>query len=411
MLIALASCSEEGRIDQIDSSDYIPEQITVTSVKSVPGGAVIKYDLPDDDNLRYVKVEYERNGELCENSSSRYVDSLVIMGFGDSQEHDARIFSIGYNDRRSMPIEIKISPLEPVVRTVVLSLDAVFGGVSVDMKGNTDNSQLAIVLMRDFNLEDNGKPASEIVWSEIYTFHATGQEVSLKRRDLECDPALFGAYVRDRWGNCSDTVYTRLTPLEEKELDKSSWKRAGFLNDDYSCFGSSDAMYGFEHLWNGATDRTSGAFFTITGGRERIFTIDLGYEAKLSRMRIYPRDGDTFTSWIPWHWQVYGCDNPSRSGDMDEWFLLGDFIQYKPSGMAEDGTPGSWTTEDVYHLLNTNDYDFVSSEAVQDAQRPTRYVRFRLIDNMKSAFMEYDAEPTDLYYGFGEITLWGVENK
>lgn len=407
----LASCQEEGRIDQDDPSDYVPEQVSVTSVRPTPGGAVIRYNLPDDDNLRYVKVVYERNGETCENSSSRYVDSLVVEGFGDALEREARIYSVGYNDRLSEPIEIKINPLTPIVRSISLSLDAVFGGVSVDMKGNSDNSQLAIVLIRDVNLEDDGKDASEIDWSELYTFHVTGQDVSMKRRDLECEPALFGAYVRDRWGNCSDTLYTMLTPMEEQELDKSTWKRAGFSNDDYSCYGLYDTMYGFEHLWNGATDRTSGSFFTVTGGRERIFTIDMGYEAKFSRMRIYPREGDANTSWLPWHWQIYGCQNPSRSGDMDEWFLLGDFTQYKPSGMAEDGTPGTWTTEDVYYLLNTNDFDFVSSEAVPDPQRPTRYIRFRLIDNLKSAFMEYDSEPTDLYYGFGEVTFWGVENK
>ena len=66
VLAFLASCEELGRIDQIDESAPAPKAATVTSVESKPGGAIIRFTIPNDDNLMGVKAVFERNGETCE---------------------------------------------------------------------------------------------------------------------------------------------------------------------------------------------------------------------------------------------------------------------------------------------------------------------------------------------------------
>ena len=63
--LSLFGCMEEGRIDQIDPNAPVPSKVTVTQVISKPGGAIIKYSIPDDENIMGVQVSYQRNGEEC----------------------------------------------------------------------------------------------------------------------------------------------------------------------------------------------------------------------------------------------------------------------------------------------------------------------------------------------------------
>ena len=61
----MASCSDElgGRIDQI-ANVPIPGKVTVTNIRSTAGGAVIKVAIPDDESLKGIVAEYERNGAI-----------------------------------------------------------------------------------------------------------------------------------------------------------------------------------------------------------------------------------------------------------------------------------------------------------------------------------------------------------
>lgn len=78
---ALVSCSGElgGRIDQY-AEVPVPGPVSVKDIRSIPGGGVIKVTIPDDENLKGIVAEYERNGELVNTKISRYVDSLTVEG-------------------------------------------------------------------------------------------------------------------------------------------------------------------------------------------------------------------------------------------------------------------------------------------------------------------------------------------
>lgn len=47
-VLAFAACKESSRVDLIDYSIPAPEKVTLKEVIPTPGGAVVKYDLPDD---------------------------------------------------------------------------------------------------------------------------------------------------------------------------------------------------------------------------------------------------------------------------------------------------------------------------------------------------------------------------
>ena len=164
LLLAFASCEELGRIDQIDENAPAPKAATVTSVTTKPGGAIIHYSIPNDDNILGVKAVFERNGETCESMASRFVDSLVVEGFGDTAERKATVYAVGKNGKLSTGSPVTFTPETPPVQGATVDLEATFGGVRVKLEGNDSNAALAVVLIQDTLLTDDGRPASEIEW-------------------------------------------------------------------------------------------------------------------------------------------------------------------------------------------------------------------------------------------------------
>lgn len=415
ILTLTISCAEEGRIDQVDTSSYIPEKATIISNTSIPGGAIIKYSIPDDKHLRGVKVVYKRNGKVCEASASRYVDSLKIEGFGDTGEHDAQLFSIGYNDRLSEPTGFTFRPETPVILTAQLSLSAVFGGVKVHLDGNEIGSDLAVILIQDSLLVDEGKKPSEMEWEDVYTFHTNLTDIDLVRRGMKPKTKLFGAYLRDRWSNCSDTVYCKLSPLEEYELPRTGvWKIVTLPGDETEVLNNSYSYYAHDHLFDGGW-ANKGAMGFNKGKRDRWITVDMTYVASFSRHRLMQRSNVTTvdTDWNPWHWQIWGSMDPNPDGSWDDsWYLLGDFTQYKPSGILPDGSGyGTFTPEDTEWIRNINEYEFQVTEQIPDPYRLCRYIRLRLLDNYTSAFTVYDEEPNNVGYMVGELILYGSQEE
>ncbi|MDR2038199.1 MAG: DUF4959 domain-containing protein, partial [Bacteroidales bacterium] len=91
--LAIIGCKEEGRVDYVDDDAPAPAPVTIVKVTNTPGGAVIKYKVPDDDNLLGVKVVYTRNGEVCESKASKYADTLVVQGFGNTDPQMVNLYS------------------------------------------------------------------------------------------------------------------------------------------------------------------------------------------------------------------------------------------------------------------------------------------------------------------------------
>lgn len=403
------SCTELGRIDQTGLDDYVPEQVSVTSIRPFSGGAIIRFALPDDINLRGVRAEYQRAGETVFTQVSRYVDSVKIEGLATTNTQTVKLYSLGKNDALSSPVEVDITPGIPSIQKVKLALFETFGGVRLVMEGNEDRAPLAITILKDTHLDDFGKDPSQMEWEEVFTYYSSGEEASFTRYGLDPQTVIYGVCARDRWLTYSDTLYFQLTPFEENELPNSGWKTYYLPGDETVCL---EGKYPFVNMWDGsAADNAQTAGFT-RGPRRKTFTIDMGYTAAFSRMRMQPRmrSQHVNSEFTPWHWQIWGSMNPNPDGSFDDsWYLLGDFIQKKLSGLSPDGSMGPYTTEDDEFFINNNDYEFVQSEEILNPQRETRYIRLVLLDSSKSAFTQYDEEPTNVFYLVGELMFWGTK--
>lgn len=403
------SCTETGRIDQVDTDDYVPAQVSVSSVKRVAGGAVIKYNLPDDVKLRAVRAEYSRSGENVFTQASKFVDTLKVDGFSDTLGHDVKLYSVGKNGRISEPVSVNVTPGLPTIRKVSLNLTETFGGIRLLMQGNEDHASLAMTILKDDNVEDFGKKPSEIEWEEVFTYYTSGENVAFTRYGLDTLKRIYGVCARDRWMNYSDTLYFLLAPYHEEQLENSFWKIYSLPGDETQCL---EGKYQFSRFFDGRWDSNNYCAGFTKGLRHKMLTIDMGYTASLSRMRLQPRStGQALTSaFTAWRWQIWGSMNPNPDGSFDDsWYLLGNFTQYKPSGLAADGSFGTLTDEDTEYFLNNNDYEFLPSDEILDPQRKTRFIRFVTLDNYSTFFNKYDEEPTNIYYLIGELMMWGTK--
>lgn len=353
----------------------------------------MKYTIPQDDNLLYVKAVYETApGIERQVQSSRFVDTLAIEGFANAGNYSVKLYSVGKNEKESEPIEITVSPLTPPLMEAFPSLNmiAVFGGIEGSFS-NPHNAALKAVLMAD--TANIGKP----VFLQSYTIN--NQNAVFSIRGLKTKPAKYYVYLVDRWGNKTETKEYELTPLYEERLDKNLWKEHKLASDFKKQYEDAGDLYFITHLfsdyiapWGGYY----GFFYPEITRFPNYFTIDLGVTAKLSRLNL-----------VPWWWliyndfprifEIYGTTslNPGDNLDDDEWKLIGQFETYKPSG----DDPSVITQDDInFAWPGGINIDIKPSESQPDPYFPVRIIRFKIISNWSN---------TEKSYSIDELTIWG----
>lgn len=414
-VLLFAACNDGandfGRIDQKDENIPAPSPISVASVRSISGGAVIKVNIPDDDNIKGVIAKYTRNGKEVNAKISRYVDSLTVVGFFDTKPHVVELAAINVNEVESTPVKVEITPLEPAISLATATLYQTFGGVKVRIDGNTPKENLTVVLLRDTDLSDFDKPVGQMKWEQVTTLFTAAESITLSRRNIDPVEAIFGAYLRDRWGNVSDTVKAIITPLEEVKLVKSKFRDAKIKDDNCT---ASAASYSIDKLWDDLNDpngKGTNLFDSNPVPMPAWVTIDLGVLTKLSHVQTLPRgrsyycyDGAQVR-----RFEFWGSKNPTgekvegnEHGFDNTWFCLGRFEQAKPSGYEPDGSVGTVTQDDVQYWNAGNDFEF-NNEEYPHAYDELRYLRIVFMDT----FASYGYQGSKFKIQMGEITPYG----
>ncbi len=415
--LLLVCCAEEnhGRIDQLDDSLSAPEKVEVTKVVSTAGGAILWVKIPDDKNIKGVVATYTRNGETVNSKISRYVDSLSVEGYADTDEHEVKVCSFNVNEDRSEPVSIKFTPLAPAIRTVSPSMIATAGGVKIKITGNEGKSDLAVCLLRNEDASNIGKPVSEIHWKEVTTLFTASNDITLTRRGIEAEEALFGVYIRDHWGNISDTTMAVLTPLPEVKIPKSGFTYSGEAvyakDDNIFSMDSERSTYPVKGLWDDSGYSSSPHFLAVDKVPIPCWvTIDLGNNVELSRIATLPRIAypQIFGDGHIRNFEFWGSMDPTgEKGDGehdfdDTWFCLGKFIQNKPSGYEADGSVGTITQEDQEAFNAGNDFE------LDDSQYPRAYDHLRYLRIVMTSFAAWEMpDAANSAIQLGEITLYG----
>lgn len=411
-LALLASCEKSDRFGRVDQMPGIPAPSPVEIVNVIPtsGGGVIKFAIPNDDLIKGVVARYERNGVEVKAKVSRYVDSLVVEGFADTEPHTVRVASFNANEELSTDRLVQVVPLTPVIQTVKAKIFESFGGVKINIQGNEAKQDLAVCLLRCADLADSLKPVKDIRWVEVTTLFTGSNNINLVRRGIEPEKAIFGAYVRDHFGNLTDTVKYVLTPLKEEPINKAFFKNAELEDDNH--FGMKS--YPIEMLWDGSGLSDPPHFFaTDTQKGDPMpgwITINLGQIVQISRIQTLPRQAYfIWTGAHPRFFEFWGSLNPSglegenEHGFDDSWFCLGKFEQFKPSGYNSDGSVGDRTKEDDAYFNNGNDFE-LDPDAFPMCYNDVRYLRVVVVHT----FATYELGANEGAFSLGEVTPWGL---
>lgn len=341
LVLVLASSCDEDRVGQNPVDNIPPAVVTNVQIEALPGGAKISYDLPNETDISYVICEYMFKGEKKVARSSIYSNFVIVEGLPDIAPCEFTLYLIDHSENKSQPYTGSFIPLEPphlsIAKTITMEPD--FGGVVIRWNNET-NALIGAFL---YAMNDNGE------WEERDLIYSTITEEKRSIRGYNTDERQFGVSMIDRFGNTSDTVIVSAIPLYEKELDKKNFKDGHLLGDNYTSHSSRP----IENLWDGTLSLIWHTSPTAGFTPPQTFTIDLGVNAQLSRMMLWNRqDGYTFSQHNVHYFEVWGTtelthginDSYWTSNNWKEnWVLLGDFEQIKPSGLPL----GQATDEDI----------------------------------------------------------------
>ncbi len=365
--LSLFSCEEPVEFrDHFGEDNGAPSMISDIKVENLPGKARITYTLPKSKNLLYVKADYIMgNGKPGTAQASYYQDSLILSGFSDETEKEVSIYTVSRGEVRSEPIVVTVKPLEPPYKKVFESLKIIdaFGGYNLTAQ-NPDQDNLAIMVM--FKNPQNAFEVNNR--RSVFTRNA---KIESKIRGMEAKNTQMQVYVRDNWGNSSDTLDLAVTPIFEQEIPKSNFKAFRLPGDAPDWPGTQVA-----YAWDG---RTGWPWTIFThqangGSNPHMVTIDLGVSAKLSRVYIrpYPEGDRWFFLTTMKRFEIWGATNPNLNGSLDDsWNLIGSYELTKPSGLPYGSDS---PTDRVLAAAGFNwDIDLNAAKV--------RYIRIRCLEN------------------------------
>jgi hypothetical protein len=261
---------------------------------------------------------------------------------------------------------VKVKPLDPPFKKVFnsIELNNAFGGYNLTAK-NPSRDNISIIVMKKnlFNEYERDNQKS------IYT--RTDSIVS-KIRGLDTLEQEFAIYVKDNWGNYSDTVYKKVKPFYEEKMDPTKYKTFVLPGDAPQVTNGAR----LEYAWNRLRGWPNTSFtHQINGGDvPHMITFDMGVTAKISRIWILPwPEGNRYYYLSTMkRFEIYGSNNPNLNGALDNtWTLLGSYEVVKPSGLPY-GTDSSEDQETAKAGFNWE---------VDLAAPKVRYIRIRCLEN------------------------------
>lgn len=380
------SCKEDP-IGQMPLDKTPPKPISNPVVTNVPGGAKIKYQLPDETDLLYVKAVFTLpNGTEQEVKTSVFFNTLEISGFGKSSKMTIPLITVDRSRNESEPVYVEIEPEDSPIYDICKSIEIVqgFGGFKINWFNPMKTEVMIDILKKD---EDG-------VFKYVETFYSSEPVANRAVRGQDPVESEYAVFVRDYYKNHTDTIYSTLTPWYEVQLDKSKFaalpKSSKFNLHSY---GSSSMSI----IWNDAIMPENAIYYIADDQTPKLywpyFAFDMGVKAKLSRFRFWSR-GNAFIYSLhaPKEILLLGTNDwnvaSNPESDDSEWQILIRCTSYRPSGLPPEEPP---TDEDrAYHDAG-QEFEFpLDAPAV-------RYVRFKSLGSWSGSYGLF----------VSELTFWG----
>lgn len=364
--------------EPISESSGKPMPVTDVTVENIPGGGVIYYKIPQQEDIISIKAVYTTdNGTQQEAVASVYDNKLTVRGFNSTGPRDVQLYTLNRAQEASDPVTCTVNPLESALSltTKTMFIQEDFGGVRYSWI-----NQYKMPLMFEFYTPDSlGRmELVRIINSQLDT-------TSLSLRGYAPEPRVFGVVIKDNYGNRSDTVFPQgrfVTPIFETRLPKNKMSIMRLANDqNFTNFEGSDAKI--------IDDDVTSFGHSPSSSLPAPFTIDLGTLAKVSRIVLFQRNfSSSYYNWgNPRKFDLYvRRDAPSQSGDWSEWTKIMSTEIIKPSG----GASGTVTDDDLRAAINGHEFSFDLS------QEPIRYIRIVVLSTWGNTTFTHPAE-VDVY--------------
>jgi hypothetical protein len=375
LITAMQACKETEVTNFVDDG-HAPGPVSNAVVENLSGAAKISYKLPSDGDLLYVKAIYtSKQGVVRETKVSYYNNNLTVLGFGDTDAYEVTLYAVDRGENVSPPLTVTVHPTKAPYTLVREGIKIIpdFGGINISFSNPTED-KIAIVILANDSLGN---------FSPFNTNYTDLKEGNFSTRGLPSVNTKFGIYIRDRWGNISDTLVTTLKPLFEVKLDRTKMKGVSLPTD--APLGYSGSI---TYLFDGETGNNG---YYHTGDAAKMpqwFTYDMGVSVKLSRMAWFMRQGFYYNLHNPRKVEIWGTNNPSPDGSFANWELLAAYEQKKPSGLPNG------------QLSNADNEAAAAGETITfPLNTPqVRYIRFKTVRNWSDG----------TYVNFNEIMMWGA---
>jgi len=386
LLLVLLSCKRD-LIPQAIHSGVAPGKINTFSYTSLPGGAVITYNLPEGSDLRYIKATYTLTSGLTrESKSTIYKNTIQVDGFASEGEYEVKLTAVSLGDVESEPVVIKVKALRPYHKLLMdsvrlnKSLYAAFGGVNMDYQNYSGSSIVFHVLTK-------GASGN---WTEIQTVYSAAKMGRVRARGLEPVEKDFAVYVTDRWNNRSDTVSASLTPLKEA-LITTKFAALNLPGDTWEFHTGQGRARALVILFDGLHNVNGSIFQTKPSTvMPQWFTWDMTQPFRLSRFILYPdytgNNANNFSGGQPMEFELWGTNTPTAS--FDSWTRVGVYKSVKPSGSPL----GINTAEDVNQMKTGEEFE------IEGNLGSFRYWRFKTLSTWGSVS----------YIQLSELTFYGA---
>lgn len=376
----LFSCGKSDLLKPFGAEDNTPPNVvTDVTYEPIPGGALIKYVLPHDEDLLYVKAVYSVKGEERNSVASQYNSELLIEGLPSIDDYSVNLYCIDKSGNYSKGVPLTITPEESPVNVMrnSLSIQEDFGGFKIDYE-NPSKAELSIYVYQKDSLSDNMNFYEARVFSqEKGTYQVLGLPNILNN---------FKVFVKDRFGNTSEPLEFEARPWREEYLDKKLFKYVGepyvYDKDDWYAWQGRP-----ENLWDDIVGEWNFMQSAADEDYPHYFCIDLGKKVPIGRILFQQRLGNSniFNLDCIKEFDVYGAAElpiVNRDNPLEGWIKLNDkrFEVIRPSGRQPGEPP---TTEDVQAaeegIMFTIDTPFPRPEI--------RYIRFYFVNNFTNTKM------------------------
>src|SRR5690606_22677243 len=149
------------------------------------------------------------NGEPYEQRASSYENSMEIHGFGKSRQYVVELSAVDRSGNESSPLSVELEPFDSPIYEVLQSLESFssWGGIKLRWTNPEKENIVIGVVVKD----EQGN------YEELDNFYGAQPIGDIAVRGMDTTEVEIGVFVRDRFENYTDTLFSFHKPLFEME--------------------------------------------------------------------------------------------------------------------------------------------------------------------------------------------------